>query len=229
MAITLWMIFIWVPTEANLGVIQRALYFHVPIAIISLVAVVLVAIGSVTYLVTNRARWDWFAHASAETGVLVGALTLITGSIWARPIWNVWWTWDAKLTTTLILWFIFVGYLMLRAYAPAGGQGARLAAIVGIIGAIDAPIIYFAADLWRTAHPGRIAGPGAEGSMTSEMGWTLLVSMIAIVSAYSYMLVERYRVRRAEAAVEALSRDASLISARGASASRADVLAAGRV
>ncbi|MBI4220863.1 MAG: cytochrome c biogenesis protein CcsA [Chloroflexi bacterium] len=228
MAITLWMIFLWVPTEANLGIVQRALYFHVPVAIISLVAIVLVAIGSVMFLITSRPRWDWFAHASAETGVMIGALTLITGSIWARPIWNVWWTWDAKLTTTLILWFIFVGYLMLRAYAPAGRQGARLAAIIGVIGAIDAPIIYFAADLWRTTHPERIVGPAAEGSLTSDMRLALLVSFITVVSTYAYVLVERYRVRRAEAAVEALSREVSLL-ANGVSAERADAPAAGRV
>lgn len=206
MALALWMIFIWVPTEANLGLVQRALYFHVPVAIFALGAIVLVAIGSVGFLITNRPRWDWFAHASAEMGVVVGALALITGSIWARPIWNVWWTWDAKLTTTLILWFIFIGYLMLRAYAPPGRQGARLAAILGVIGAIDAPIIYYAADLWRTAHPGRVTGPGAEGSLESEMALTLLVSSIAVVSAVSYVLVERYRVRKSEADIVELGR-----------------------
>lgn len=207
MAVSLWMIFLWVPTEANLGEVQRALYFHVPVSIIALGAIILVAIGSVVFLVTGRPRWDWFAHASAETGVLFGGLALVTGSIWARPLWNVWWTWDAKLTTTLILWFIFVGYLMLRAYAPPGRQGARLAAVVGIIGAIDAPIIYYAADLWRTAHPSRVAGPGASGSLESEMALTLLVSTITIVSLYAYVLVERYRVRRSEAEVLELSRE----------------------
>lgn len=206
MALALWMIFIWVPTEANLGLVQRALYFHVPVAIFALGAIVLVAIGSVGFLITNRPRWDFFAHASAEIGVVVGALALITGSIWARPIWNVWWTWDAKLTTTLILWFIFIGYLMLRAYAPPGRQGARLAAILGVIGAIDAPIIYYAADLWRTAHPGRVTGPGAEGSLESEMALTLLVSSIAVFSAVSYVLVERYRVRKSEADIVELGR-----------------------
>lgn len=206
MGLTLWLIFIWVPTESNLGEVQRALYFHVPVAILALGAIVLVAIGSVGFLITNRPRWDWFAHASAETGVVVGALALITGSIWARPIWNVWWTWDAKLTTTLILWFIFIGYLMLRAYAPPGRQGARLAAILGVIGAIDAPIIYYAADLWRTAHPGRVTGPGADGSLESEMLLTLLVSSIAVFSAFAYMLVERYRVRKSEADVIELGR-----------------------
>jgi heme exporter protein C len=208
MAVSLWMIFLWAPTDANLGTVQRALYFHVPVSVIALCAIILVAIGSVVFLVTGRHRWDWFAHASAETGVLMGGLALVTGAIWGRPIWNVWWTWDAKLTTTLILWFIFVGYLMLRAYAPPGAQGARLAAVVGIIGAIDAPIIYYAADLWRTTHPQRIAGPGAEGSLeSSEMALTLVVAIVAMVSTYAYVLYERYRVRRSEAELIELSRE----------------------
>ncbi|MBI2965517.1 MAG: cytochrome c biogenesis protein CcsA [Chloroflexi bacterium] len=219
MAVSLWMIFLWVPTEANLGVIQRALYFHVPVSIIALGAIILVAIGSVAFLVSGRPRWDWLAHASAETGVLFGGLALVTGSIWARPIWNVWWTWDAKLTTTLILWFIFIGYLMLRAYAPPGRQGARLSAVVGIIGAIDAPIIYYAADLWRTAHPSRVTGPGASGSLESEMALTLLVSTITIVSLYAYVLVERFRVRRSEAEVAELSKE---LQASGIPARRSD-------
>jgi heme exporter protein C len=217
MAVSLWMIFLWVPTEANLGVVQRALYFHVPVSIIALAAIILVAIGSVVFLITGRPRWDWFAHSTAETGVLVGGLALVTGSIWARPIWNVWWTWDAKLTTTLILWFIFVGYLMLRAYAPPGRQGARLAAVLGIIGAIDAPIIYYAADLWRTAHPPRIVGPAAEGSLEPDMALTLLVSLIAMVSVYAYMLVERYRVRRSEAELVELGREVQALAAAGRS------------
>ena len=215
MAVSLWMIFLWVPTEANLGIVQRALYFHVPVAIIAMAAIVLVAIGSVAFLMTGRPRWDWFAYASAETGVLFGGLALVTGSIWARPIWNVWWTWDAKLTTTLILWFIFVGYLMLRAYAPQGRQGARLAAVLAIVGAIDAPIIYYAADLWRTAHPARIAGPGAEGSLEGDMALTLLVSIVTLVSLYAYVLVERYRVRRSEAELVELGREVQSLAASG--------------
>lgn len=206
MAVSLWMIFLWVPTEANLGTVQRALYFHVPVSIIALGAIILVAGGSIGFLITGRPKWDWFAYSAAETGVLFGSLALVTGAIWGRPIWNVWWTWDAKLTTTLILWFIFVGYLMLRAYAPPGRQGARLAAVLGIVGAIDAPIIYYAADLWRTTHPTRVVGPAAEGSLEPEMALTLLVSVLALVSLYAYVLFERYRVRGSEAEVIEIDR-----------------------
>lgn len=210
--LTLWMIFLWVPTERNLGIIQRAVYIHVPVAWVAMVAVVIVAIGSVGYLVTRRDRWDWLAVASAETGVVAGSLVLVTGSIWAKPIWNVWWTWDAKLTTTAILWFLYVAYLMLRAYAPPGNQGRRLAAVVAILGAVDAPLIYWAADLWRTAHPGVGVGPAAESSaLSSEMSITLLVSVVTFTSLFAYILMERYRVRRAESRIAALGREAGML------------------
>ena len=208
-AFTLWMIFVWVPTEQNLGIVQRAVYIHVPIAWVSMVAIVLVAVGSVMYLVTGRRKWDWLALASAETGVMAGTLVIVTGAVWAKPIWNVWWTWDAKLTTTAILWFIYVAYLMLRAYAPEGQQGLRLAAVVAILGAVDAPLIYWAAELWRTAHPELIIGPAAESSgFTSEMSTTLLVSLVAFTSIFTYLLVERYRVRRAEDQLMEIGREA---------------------
>ncbi len=207
MAVTLWMIFIWVPTERNLGVIQRALYIHVPVAWVSMVAVFLVAVSSVAFLRTGNKKWDWLAVASAETGVMAGSLVIVTGAVWAKPIWNVWWTWDAKLTTTAILWFLYVAYLMLRAYAPPGTQGQRMAAVVAIVGAIDAPIIYWAADLWRTAHPELLVGPVAEsGGLSAEMALTLNVALIAFTSVFAYILVERYRVRRAESDVMELSR-----------------------
>jgi heme exporter protein C len=122
----------------------------------------------------------------------------------------VWWTWDAKLTTTLILWFIYVGYLMLRAYGPKGSQGARFGAVVAIFGAIDTVPIYFATTLWRTAHPELVVGPVAEsGSLDPSMGVALLVSFIAFSFLYTYMLTERYSLRRAESEIDELYRHVS--------------------
>lgn len=208
MAVTLWMIFVWVPTEANLGIVQRAFYFHVPIAWVAMVAIIVVAIASAMFLATGKRGWDWLALSAAETGVLFASLILITGSIWARPIWNVWWTWDPRLTTTAILWFIFVAYLMLRAYAPAGSQGPRIAAVVGILGAVDAPIIYWTTTLWRTTHPELNIGPVAEsGGLSGEMSRTLMVSLVTLTSLFIYMLVERYRVRQSEVILSELGRD----------------------
>lgn len=210
--VTLWLIFLWVPTEADMGIVQRAFYVHVPIAMLALIAVVVVAVASLAFLITHNERWDWLAIAAAETGVMAGTLVLITGSIWAKPIWGVWWTWDAKLTTTAVLWFLYVAYLMLRAYAPPGAQGQRIAAVVAILGAVDAPIIYWAANLWRTAHPQLMVGPDAPaGSIPPQESLTLMVAMLTITSIFLYTLVERYRVRRSEARLAEMMREARAI------------------
>ena len=207
-ALTMWMVFAWVPTETNQGAIQRALYVHVPIAWVSMVAIVAVAIFSVFYLVTGRERWDRLGAATAETGVVFGALMLITGVVWARPVWGVWWTGEAKLTTALILFFVYVAYLMFRAYFPPGTQRRRLAAVIALIGAIDAPIIYWAANLWAEAHPPLIVGPARDpdSALSADIGLTLLVSVIAFTLLFVVILVERYRIRRAEDDVTALRR-----------------------
>ena len=207
-ALTMWMVFAWVPTETNQGAIQRALYVHVPIAWVSMVAIVAVAIFSVLYLVTGRERWDRLGAATAETGVVFGALMLITGVVWARPVWGVWWTGEAKLTTALILFFVYVAYLMFRAYFPPGTQRRRLAAVIALIGAIDAPIIYWASNLWAEAHPPLIVGPArdSDSALSADIGLTLLVGVVAFTLLFAVILVERYRIRRAEDDVTALRR-----------------------
>ncbi len=205
MAVSLYLIFMWVPTEQNLGVSQRIFYFHVPVAWMAMLSVVIVAIASVIYLTTGREKWDSIAHATAEIGVIVASLTLVGGMIWAKPIWGVWWTWDARLTTTLILWFILVAYLMLRSYAPSGSQGKRFAAILGIIGALDAPIVYYSTVWWRTAHPEMNVGPLAEsGTLASQMYTTLMVSVIAFTVLFAYLIAERYNLKQDEKELDRL-------------------------
>ena len=210
MALTLYLVFFWVPTDANLGVSQRIFYFHVPLGMIGLVSIIVVAVASIMHLVTGKERWDSLAYATAELGIVFATLIIVTGSIWAKPVWGVWWTWDAKLTTTLILWFIYAGYLMLRAYGPKGSQGARYGSVVAVIGAIDAPIIYMAAQWWRTAHPNLNVGPLAEsGSMDSSMALGLLISLLAFVVLFVYLLLERYSMRRSEVAVDQIYQSVS--------------------
>lgn len=207
MAITLYLVFFYAPTDANLGVSQRILYYHVPVAILGLFSIVVVAVASAAHLITRREEWDSLAYSAAEIGVLLTSLGIVTGAMWAKPTWGIWWTWDPKLTLTLVLWFIYVGYLMLRAYGPKGSQGARYGAVVAIIGAIDAPIIYYAAELWRTTHPTLVIGPAADsGGMDSSMAMVLLASMVAFALLYVYVLVERYALRRSEAEADELYR-----------------------
>ena len=198
MLVNMYLIFMWVPTEQNLGISQRIFYVHVPVAWVGMVAIFVVAIGSVLHLITRNDRWDVIAYSAAEIGLIFGTLMLVTGALWAKPAWGVWWQWDPKLTTALILWFIYAGYLMVRAYAPSGSQGRRYASVVALIGAIDAPIIYMASVWWRTAHPDLNIGPLAESSLDTNMLMVWLYSTVAFTVFYVYLLIERISMRKAE-------------------------------
>ncbi len=256
MAVTLYLVFFWVPTEATLGVSQRILYFHVPLGLLGMISIVVVTFASVMYLFSERLsksidfvvnlfigpvnklligglnrftplkirplslihlrwqankKWDDLAHSSAEFGVIFATLIIVTGAIWSKPTFGVWWTWDPKLTTTLILWFIYVAYLMLRAYGPQGIQQARYAAIIALMGAVDAFIIYISTWLWRTAHPEILVGPLAESdSLESRMATTLLIAMVTFVVLFVYILMERYSLKRSESQLDELHQIASV-------------------
>ena len=207
MLVTLYMVFLWVPTEVNLGVSQRIFYFHVPLGWLGMLSIIVVAVASITHLVTGRQWWDDLAYTTAEIGVIFASLILVTGVIWARGDLGWWWTWDAKLTTTLVLWFIYIGYLMVRAYAPKGSQSARFSSVIALFGAIDAPIIYFATVWWSSAHPELNVGPAAAERDAIESGkiyLTLLVSVLAFTVLYIHLLVERFHLRRSESALDGL-------------------------
>ncbi|MDA1349510.1 MAG: cytochrome c biogenesis protein CcsA [Chloroflexi bacterium] len=212
MGVTLYAVFFWVPTELNLGVSQRIFYFHVPLGWLGMLSMVIVAVAAIAYLVTGKEKWDALAYSTAELGVVFASLILVTGVIWGRGDLGWWWTWDAKLTTTLILWFIYVSYLMVRAYAPKGSQGARFGAVVALFGAIDAPIIYMATVWWRTAHPELNTGPLAEDLDAIGSGRiyaTLLLSTVTFTVLYVNLLVERFSLRRAEGSLDEIYRKAA--------------------
>src|SRR5215472_1766403 len=153
MTAAIFMVFAYVPTEAQQGIVQRIFYFHVPCAWLAFAAFAVVAIAGVFYLWLGQQVWDDLAYAAAEIGMLFCTLVLITGSIWAKPIWGTWWTWDSRLTTTLILWLLYGGYLMLRGMGDDSPQVARFAAVVGIVAAADVPVVIVSVRLWRTIHP----------------------------------------------------------------------------
>jgi heme exporter protein C len=185
----LYMVFIFVPSDAETGIVQRIFYFHVPLAWIAFLAFFVVFGCSIMYLWKRDKKWDVLASSSAEVGLVFTTLFLITGSIWAKPIWGVWWTWDSRLTSSLILWLIYIAYFIVRSYISEEGRRARFAAIVGIIGFIDVPVIALAITLWRTQHPGPVI---FEGGLVPEMVWTLLISIAAFTSLY--ILLFKFRV-----------------------------------
>ncbi len=198
MVASTWMVFFWVPTDINQGPIQRILYVHVPLAWGSMMAIVVVAVASVIYLFTKRVAFDRFAFATAEVGVVFGILMLLSGILWAKPVWGVWWTGEAKLTTALVLVFIYIAYLMFRWYFPPGRQLERVSAVVAIFGAVDTPLIYFSAQLWERAHPPAVVGPLADqttSSFAAEFGLTLLVSSLAFTLLLVSLIYQRYNIR----------------------------------
>jgi heme exporter protein C len=203
-----YLIFVVAPTDGYQGHIQRVFYIHVPISILSFLGFLLCAVAGVGYLMRRGEAWDRLAHASAEVGVIFVTLALLTGIIWGKATWNAWWQWDARLTTTLILWFIYVAYLMIRHYAPTLQQGRAWSAVVGIIGFVDVPIVYFSVKWWRTLHPPQVIGPVAsEGSVEPVMARILMFSMLAMLALFTYLLLERMALRGSEDALAQIRRE----------------------
>jgi heme exporter protein C len=207
MPIALYLIFLNAPEEKVMGAVQKIFYFHVPIAAVTFLSVFALLAGAVGYLWTRRAGWDHLSIASAEVGLLFCTLVLITGPIWAKPAWGVWWTWEAKLTTTLILWLLLAGILLSRAYASTPEQGARVASVLGVVAALDIPIIYTAVDWWRGQHP-IVFGPGKTNPLAPGMLSALMVSMLVFVLLYALLVAARMRLAALEDRVAALEEGA---------------------
>ncbi len=193
MLFALYTIFIYAPVEKTMGVIQKIFYIHVPSAFLAYMAFFITFIASIFYLHGKDSKWDTVAHCAVETGVIFCTIVLITGPIWAKPIWNVWWTWDPRLTTTLILWFTYVAYLMLRR-AVKENQRANLSAVFGIIGFINVPITFFSIRMWRTIHPVIITSRGL--NMSWPMKFSLIITFIAFCFLFFSLLLTRIRLER---------------------------------
>ena len=205
MLLNLYLIFMVAPTDAVLGHVQRVFYFHVPIAVVSFLAFFVVFVASIGYMITRKSKWDGVAHAAAEVGVVFVSLALLTGIVWARPVWGVWWTWEPRLTTTLILWLIYVAYLMLRSYVPNKSQGALYAAGLGIIGFVDVPIVYYSVQWWRSIHPSAVVGPLADtGALEPIMQGVLFYSLAVFLLLFLYLVLERTYLRNMEDRLSAL-------------------------
>ena len=200
MLVNLALIFFWVPLEQSMGILFLIFYFHVPLALAGFIAAVIVFISSILYLWKGQRKWDALAHSAAEIGVLFITLTIITGAIWAKKFNGVWWTWDPRLTTTLILWLMYVGYLMVRAYAPTPSQAARYSAVMGVISFIDVPIVYLSAVWWRNIiHPNLYLGPLAEeGSLEPRMEAAVIFSLLTFTFLLAYLVWERLAQRNSE-------------------------------
>ena len=185
------MIFLYAPMDALQGPVQRIFYLHVSSAISAFASFGVVLVGSVLYLWRDSATADRVARAAALVGVVFTTVTLVMGSLWAKPVWGAYWTWDARLTSTLVLWIIYAGYLLVRRLATPGRQAARYAAVVGIFGFIDVPIVYFSVTWWRTQHPGPVI---ASDALPPEMLSTFLFTMFCTLAFAAALIYVRYRI-----------------------------------
>src|SRR3984893_15535448 len=184
-------IFLYAPTDALQGNAQRLFYLHVSAAIAAYGSCAVVLVGGLIYLRNGSLVADRFARAGALVGLVFTTVTLVMGMLWAKPIWGAYWTWDARLTSTLVLWIIYAGYLMVRRLAEPGRQAARFAAVVGIFGFIDVPVVHFSVTWWRTVHPGPVV---INDALPPEMLIAFLITMACTLFLAAVMIAIRYRI-----------------------------------
>jgi heme exporter protein C len=182
------------PDEATMHEIQRIFYFHVPAWIAMFGAFSVAFVANIAYLRTRSLRWDVLGVAAVETGVACCTLGLITGPLWARPVWGIWWTWDARLTSTFVLWLLYISYLLLRGMLEDSCRRATLSAIFGVFASLDIPLVYLSNRLWRTQHPQPVIFGGENSGLDPLMGKVLLLCTVAISCVMVLVLVDRYRL-----------------------------------
>src|SRR5580692_1519626 len=192
------------PDEKTMHAIQRIFYFHVPSAICSFVAFFVVFIANFAYLGTRKAKWDWLGVAGAEVGVVCSTIVLITGPIWAHPVWGIWWTWDARLTSTFVMWLLYTAYLLLRGFLDDPQRKAMFSAVFGIFAFLDVPLVYVSNRLWRTQHPQPVILGGSNSGLDPVMAKVLALCVASIFGIMIPVLLDRYRLERLRREVDEL-------------------------
>jgi heme exporter protein C len=184
------------PDERTMHDAQRIFYFHVPSWVAMFDAFFISVIGNITYLFTRERRYDWLGVAGAEVGAVCCTIGLITGPIWGKPAWGIWWTWDPRLTTTFILWILYIAYLLLRSMIEEPDKRARVSAVFGIFAFLDVPLVYVSNRFWRTQHPAPVFFGGPNAGVEPTMGKVLLLCFAAVLGVMTVLLLDRYRLER---------------------------------
>jgi heme exporter protein C len=202
------MVFAYAPLERVMGAVQKVFYFHVAAGWVGMLGFLAAVVAGIAYLTTRKASWDLVGLGSIEIGLTFMLINIITGSIWARPIWNTWWTWDPRLTTATIMELIYAAYLMLRSGIEDPERRARFGAVYAIVGFISVPLTFFSIRIYRTIHPVVIGSgdPTVSGSfsMTPEMGLTFAISLVAFSFLFISLLWHRIRLGQLAQRVEQL-------------------------
>ncbi|MGC5324728.1 cytochrome c biogenesis protein [Brevibacillus sp. SYSU BS000544] len=210
----MYLVFIWSPVEKTMGPVQKIFYFHVGSAWNAFLAFFVVCVCSILFLKTRNRKYDIIAGISAELGVLFTTIVLITGPIWGRSAWNTWWSWEPRLTTTLILWFIYIAYVMIRKMDGTWEKKARLASVFGIVGFIDVPIVYMSIRWWQTKFHPVVFGEGVNqsgGGVEPEMLFTLMFCLCTLTVVYVVLMnkgiaIEKMRLQLAKSKEESQER-----------------------
>jgi len=184
------------PDEKTMHAIQRIFYFHLPSWIAMFTALSVVFVANVAYLATRKPTWDALGVSGTEAAVVCCTIGLATGPLWAKPVWGIWWTWDARLTTTFILWLLYISYLLLRGLLDDPERKATFSAVFGIFAFLDAPLVYVSNRLWRTQHPQPVIGGGNGSGLDPAMGKVLLLCVIAVMGVMIIILLDRYRLEK---------------------------------
>jgi heme exporter protein C len=200
----------YAPIERSMGPIQKIFYLHLPSAFSSFVALGICFYANLRYVFSRRPKWDWLGVAAAEVGIAFISVVLITGPIWAHPVWGIWWTWDARLTLTFVLWLLYISYLLLRSMLEEPDKRALFSALFGIFAFLDVPLVYFSIRWWRTQHPQPVILGGPGSGLDPRMRVSYLLVWAAFTGLLVLLINARYRLEAMRADVEELRREAEV-------------------
>ena len=206
-AVTACLSFYYAPVERTMGAIQKIFYLHLPSAFTSFVALGIGFVANILYVIRRTPKWDWLGVASAEVGLVFISVVLVTGPIWAHPVWGIWWTWDARLTLTFVLWLMYVGYLVLRSMVEEPEKRALFGALFGIFAFLDVPLVYFSIRWWRTQHPQPVILGGPGSGLEPRMRVAYLLVWAAFLGLMAIMIRGRYRLEQLRTEVADLQRE----------------------
>jgi heme exporter protein C len=199
------------PTERTMGDIQRIFYFHVGSAWAGMDAFFVCFLANLLYVFRRQPKYDFLGVSAAEVGLVLTTVVLITGPIWAHPVWGIWWTWDARLTSTFVLWLLYVSYLLLRSLIEEPERRALLSALFGIFAFIDVPLVFFSIRWWRTQHPSPVIMGGSGSGLDPTMSKVFFFNVLAMHVFAAFLIVERYAVEKMKHEVDLLQREAEAL------------------